>query len=349
MRKPTEQMTINPSPDSLRPVDKLTITTDQAQFYLKAFVRDTTHIEIFNNASADKISGWVYRMVQRGSNSWVGFGYLIDGKEIYHGFWSGDTAQIIAPRIDTTHKPVIKLSSFAACKTGFYDSIRVYGSAAPSTDDTGPLISLYDGAKQLANDDWVEKEFTLTGRVSDSSGINLLNSVNGTRGFYLYINQDIANKTDLRDYFMYDRNSYISGEFNVDLVLPESVDTLTFYVSDNYYNQTVDTIVLNAELHGRISINNFLIYPNPIEDNSGAWFTFSLTGSGLVDIKIFTIAGRLIKTLRDVPVQAGYNQIFWNGFDEYTDEISNGVYLVKALVRNQSNHDEVIEKFIIAR
>ena len=349
MRKPTEQMTINASPDSLRPVDKLTITTDQAQFYLKAFVRDTTHIEVFNNASADKISGWVYRMVQSGPNSWVGFGYLIDGKEIYHGFWSGDTAQIIAPWIDTTHKPVIKLSSFAARKTGFYDSIRVYGSAAPSTDDTGPLISLYDGAKQLANDDWVEKEFTLTGRVSDSSGINLLNSVNGTRGFYLYINQDIANKIDLRDYFMYDRNSYMTGEFNVDLVLPESVDTLTFYVSDNYYNQTVDTIVLNAELHGRISIDNFLIYPNPIEDNSGAWFTFYLTGSGLVDIKIYTIAGRLIKTLLDVPVQAGYNQIFWNGFDEYTDEISNGVYLVKALVRNQSNQDEVIEKFIIAR
>jgi flagellar hook assembly protein FlgD len=69
----------------------------------------------------------------------------------------------------------------------------------------------------------------------------------------------------------------------------------------------------------------------------------------LVDIKIYTIAGRLIKTLRDVPVQAGYNQIFWSGFDEYTDEISNGVYLVRALVRNQSNHDEVIEKFIIAR
>jgi hypothetical protein len=141
----------------------------------------------------------------------------------------------------------------------------------------------------------------------------------------------------------------MTGEFNVDLVLPESVDTLTIYVSDNYNNQTVETIVLNAELHGRISIDNFLIYPNPIEDNSGAWFTFSLTGSGLVDIKIYTIAGRLIKTLLDVPVQAGYNQIFWNGFDKYTDEISNGVYLVKALVRNQNNQDEIIEKFIIAR
>ncbi len=349
MRKPTEQMTVYASPESLRPVDKLTINTDQAQFYLKAFVRDTTHIEIFNSVSADKIGGWVYRMVYNSDNSQVPFGYFIDGKEIYHGFWSGDTAKIIAPRIVTTHLPVIKLTSFAASKTGVYDSIRVYGSAAPSTDDTGPQLALYDGAKHLVNDDWVEQEFTLTGRVSDTSGINLLNSVNDTRGFYLYINQDIGNKVDLRDYFMYDRNSYTAGEFNVDLMLPESVDTLTIYVSDNYYNQTVESIILNAELHGRISIDNFLIYPNPILDNSGAWFTFHLTNSGLVDIKIFTIAGRLIKTIPDVPGQAGYNQIFWNGLDEYTDEISNGVYLVKAFVHNQGNQDEVIEKFIIAR
>jgi hypothetical protein len=137
MRKPTEQMTVYASPESLRPVDKLTINTDQAQFYLKAFVRDTTHIEIFNSVSADKIGGWVYRMVYNSDNSQVPFGYFIDGKEIYHGFWSGDTAKIIAPRIVTTHLPVIKLTSFAASKTGVYDSIRVYGSAAPSTKAPG--------------------------------------------------------------------------------------------------------------------------------------------------------------------------------------------------------------------
>ena len=168
---------------------------------------------------------------------------------------------LITPRIVTTHRPVIKLSSYVNNETGFHDSTLIYGTAAPSTDDTGPDVTLYHGAKPLANDDWVEKEFTLTGRVSDSSGINLLNSVHDTRGFYLYINPDTENKTDLRDYFMYDRNSYTSGEFNVDLVLPEAVDTLTIYVSDNYYNQTVKTIVLNAELYGRIVIDNFLIYP----------------------------------------------------------------------------------------
>ncbi|MGB3339923.1 MAG: C25 family cysteine peptidase [bacterium] len=348
MRKPLAQITMSAQPESLRPVDKLTVITDEQRFYLKSFVRDNTTIEIFNEATADKISYRVYRMVQ-GPNSWVPFEYFIDGKEIYHGYWDNDTAILIAPRIATFTRPMIKLSSYINNETGFHDSTLIFGTAAPSTDDVGPGVTLYDGAKPLANDDWVEKEFTLTGRVSDSSGINLLNSVHDTRGFYLYINQDTENKIDLRDYFMYNRNSYTTGEFNVDLVLPEAVDTLTIYVSDNYYNQTVETIILNAELYGRIAIDNFLIYPNPIQNNTGAWFTFTVSNSGLVDIKIFTIAGRLIKTISDRPIQAGYNQIFWDGHDEYSDEISNGVYLVKALVRNQDSRDEAVEKFIIAR
>ncbi|GAI87548.1 unnamed protein product, partial [marine sediment metagenome] len=120
-----------------------------------------------------------------------------------------------------------------------------------------------------------------------------------------------------RDYFMYDRNSYTTGEFNVEIVLPNPVDTITVNITDNYYNQTTETIVLNAEMYDDIEITNFLIYPNPLQDNKGIWFTFNLSNSGLVDIKIFTIAGRLIKTINNVSCGVGYNQIHWETFDEY--------------------------------
>jgi flagellar hook assembly protein FlgD len=66
-------------------------------------------------------------------------------------------------------------------------------------------------------------------------------------------------------------------------------------------------------------------------------------------LKIFTIAGRLIKTVENVSCTAGYNQIFWNGLDNYSDEISNGVYIVKASVEADNSRDEVVERFIIAR
>lgn len=350
MRRITENMMIEALPESLVPMDTLNITTDESSYYLKAFIRDTTHIDRFDVSTTDKISGHIKRDVQSGPSSWTTFDYEIDGKEIYQGFWDEDTAGIIAPRIITTHEPVIKLSSFVNKKSGVLDSIRVYGTASPSDDDIGPEVILYDGARKLKDGDWVDKKFTLTGKVSDESGINLLHSIeNVDRGFYLYLNHDTQNKIDLRDYFMYDRNSYTTGEFHVEIILPEPVDTITINAADNYYNQTTKKVVINAEMYDDVEITNFLIYPNPLQDDNSIWFTFNLSNSGLVDIKIFTIAGRLIKTINNVSCGVGYNQINWATLDQYGAEISNGIYLVKAFVHVDNYNDEVIEKFVIAR
>jgi hypothetical protein len=348
-RKIYDQMYLSRSPDSLRPLEKLSVVADNDRFHLKAFVRDTTHIEKFDASTADKISSYVYRLVQVGNTSWVPYGYRIDGKEVYVGYWDMDTATIIAPRIATTNLPIIKLSSIYGDRSGMYDSIRVYGTAVPVTDNTGPEISLYEGGRLLKDNDWVDKQFTLTGRIEDSSGVSLLYSVESTNGFYLYINSQLDNKIDLRDYFYYVKNSFTSGEFNVSIDLPESVDTIIVNVVDNNFNQTVKRLVLNTELFGQVAIEDFLIYPNPLRGEEGLWFTFNLTRSGLVQLKIFTIAGRLIKTIDNVSAFSGYNQIYWDGRDNAQDDISNGVYIVKAYVESENSKAEAIEKFIIAR
>jgi hypothetical protein len=351
-RKATQTMAVSALPDSLRPLEKLNVTTDANRYYLRAFIRDTTHIEKFDASTIDKISGHVYRAVQSGPNpgDTVQFDYNIDGKEIYTGYWDRDTATIIVPRVATTHDPIVKLTTFTGTTSGLLDSILVYGTASPSSDDVGPEITLYEGGRVLNDGDWVPSDFTLTGKVLDESGINVLNSIDdAVRGFYLYINQDLENKIDLRDYFQYDRNSYTSGEFHVNLTLPYPTDTLTINVADNHYNQTITRIILQAELYGGITIDNALMYPNPVHDNQGMWFTYSLSTPGTVDIKIFTVAGRLIQTIDNIYSHAGYNQVFWDGLDAYKDEISNGVYLVKIYARAENAHDEVVEKFIVAR
>ncbi len=330
----------------IKPLEKLKIITDESHYYLEAFVRDADTIKIFDDTTVDKIAGYVYRLVETSGDP-VAFGYAIDGKKVYEGFWDVDTAVIIAPKVSTDKFPIIKLSSYANGRSGIFDSVKIIGQTPTNIND-GPEVILYDRGKRLHDGDWVDQEFILTGKVSDEDGINLLHSVASARGFYLQINQS-TERIDLRDYFIYDRNSYTSGEFNVDLVLPESVDTLTINVNDNYFNQTIHTIILNAETTGKVSIENLLIYPNPLQGESSIWFTFNLSHSGLVDIKIFTIAGRLIKTLDDIHCSAGYNQISWDTLEDFHDEISNGVYLIKAVVETTDARDETIEKFIVAR
>jgi hypothetical protein len=349
-RKMYQSMYFTPASDSVRPVEMLDILCDNNRYHLKAFVRDTTHIEKFDATTADKISGYVFRLVQVSDiPTYVPYGYYIDGKEVYTGYWDSDTATLIAPRVSTVNLPVLKLSGIYGGRSGVRDSIRIYGTALPTTDYAGPEVTLYDGGRELKDGDWVEKKFKLTGRVADSSGLNLLYSVESTNGFFLYVNSNLDSKIDLRDYFFYDKNSFTAGEFTVEVDLPEMVDTLTINVVDNNFNQTVQRISLNAELFGQIAINDFLIYPNPLRTEDGLWFTFNITRGGLALIKIFTIAGRLVKTIGNVTCVPGYNQIYWDGRDSYGDAISNGVYIVKAYVEADNSRDDALEKFIIAR
>lgn len=349
MRRVTERVAITPAMDSVRPLETARACVAYQPYYLNAWVRDTTFIQKFDSLTANSISGRVRRPVQTGPTSWDTVEYKIYGREMYRGFWQAETASFIVPRILTGNRPVIRLSAYKSGRSGRVDSLLIYGTAAPSSDHTGPEVVLYEGGRRLKDGDWVNQEFVLTGRLSDPGGINFMNSKDDSRGFYLYLAQDLAAKIDLRDYFMYDRNSFISGEFNVRLVMPRPQDTVVVSVSDNIFNRTITRVMLNAELYNQVAIDHFLVYPNPVKDERGVWFTYNLTASGTVTIRVFTIAGRLLKTIADQPGYAGYNQIFWDGRDEHQLRLANGVYLVKAVVENESGSDNITEKFIIAR
>ncbi len=348
MRMIRQDMQLTASPESLRPLEQLRIATDQNDHYLTAFIRDADTIRALDSTTAYSIAGYVWREVQTGASTYVPFGYTIDGREIYQGYWD-DTATIIVPQVSTSNDPVIKVYSHRQPRGAMIDSIGVYGSASPSSDETGPRVSLYDGGRKLTDNDWVERECTLTGTVSDTSGIYLLHPTESALGFFLEINGAIGERIDLRHYFKYDRNSQSTGEFTAQISLPEDENTVVVNVADNVGNQTIDTLHLNVEQRGEIAIDNFLVYPNPLKDDGGLWFTFDLTSPGTAVIKVFTIAGRRIRTIENVSCQSGYNQIYWDVRDTYMDEISNGAYLVKVTVSSGMARDEKVEKFIIAR
>lgn len=78
-------------------------------------------------------------------------------------------------------------------------------------------------------------------------------------------------------------------------------------------------------------------YPNPFKDKTE--FTFELRGvipPEEVKIKVFTVAGRLIKemTIPGSGLQIGFNRIPWDGTDQDGDEIANGVYFYKIISKH---------------
>lgn len=68
-------------------------------------------------------------------------------------------------------------------------------------------------------------------------------------------------------------------------------------------------------------------HPNPFSAGTTIWF--SLPGSMQVRIKIYDLGGRLVRTLVDGQISAGYQRTYWDGTDQHAQKVSAGVYLCK--------------------
>lgn len=119
-----------------------------------------------------------------------------------------------------------------------------------------------------------------------------------------------------------------------------------FYRSDVF--SPFDTIKYSVNVTnelGALDINN---YPNPFKDNTV--FLFTVTGNRVFDckIKIFTVAGRLIKTIT-APVNIGYNQIYWDGKDDDGDALANGVYFYKLTIEGDTKFISDVQKLVVLK
>ena len=72
-----------------------------------------------------------------------------------------------------------------------------------------------------------------------------------------------------------------------------------------------------------------------------------------IQIQIFTIAGRLVKTIEDSVFTDGrrVSGINWNGTDDYGGQLGKGVYLYKVKVRAEgtATTESDFEKLVILK
>jgi hypothetical protein len=103
---------------------------------------------------------------------------------------------------------------------------------------------------------------------------------------------------------------------------------------------------INFEVINEASITNFYPYPNPF--STSVRFVFTVTGSEVPDqikIQIMTVTGRVVREiLQDElgPLRIGNNisEYAWDGRDEFGDQLANGVYIYRVLVRKNGTFVE---------
>jgi hypothetical protein len=67
--------------------------------------------------------------------------------------------------------------------------------------------------------------------------------------------------------------------------------------------------------------------PNPFSKQTAIHYT--CPHHSRVALEIYDVTGRLVNTLLNADVEAGYYSIFWNGTDKNEQEVPSGIYLIK--------------------
>src|SRR5439155_7544794 len=112
--------------------------------------------------------------------------------------------------------------------------------------------------------------------------------------------------------------------------------TLKIKAWDLLNNSSESQLDFEVVNNNELTITHVLNYSNPFTTHTSFWFEHNYPATDLqVRIEIFTVSGKLIKTLAQTITTPGNrsNDIEWDGTDAYGQRIGKGVYLYSLSVR----------------
>jgi len=72
--------------------------------------------------------------------------------------------------------------------------------------------------------------------------------------------------------------------------------------------------------------------PNPFRAGGSTTIGFHLPAASPVSLKIYDVAGRLVRTLRDERMEPGRHTVAWDGLDDDRRQAAAGVYFARLRV-----------------
>lgn len=226
------------------------------------------------------------------------------------------------------------------------------------TDTTGPVIKLYMNDENFVSGGITNEAPTLLAKLEDSNGINTASGIG--HDIVAIIDGDETNPFVLNDYYRAQVDDYTKGVVTYPFRdLEPGLHTLTLKAWDVYNNSGIAEIQFVVhDKDQELKIENVLNYPNPFINYTEFWFNHNSSQPLDVSIQIFTISGKLVKTINSQTNAGGCcnegasslsRDIVWDGRDDFGDKIGKGVYVYKLKVRsNQLNKQvEKIQKLVI--
>jgi FlgD Ig-like domain len=220
---------------------------------------------------------------------------------------------------------------------GGENGVIVGGNANQVKDDTPPLIQPFLNTESFAFGGITNEDPKVLVRCIDDVGMNVSGASLG-HDLTAVLDGNVLETITLNDFYQSAQDNPKEGRAFYPLQnLAPGRHTLQVKGWDVANNPGEGYTEFFVAEDGKSALDHVLNYPNPFTTNTWFQFGHNLAGQALdVQVSIFTVSGKLVKTLIKNIQAEGYrvsNEIPWDGRDEYGDPLARGVYLYRIKVR----------------
>lgn len=204
-------------------------------------------------------------------------------------------------------------------------------------DQEGPEIEIFLNDESFVNGGITNETPILIAKLFDESGINTVGNGIG-HDITLILDAQTSKAKVLNSFYESDLDTYKSGSLRFQMdQLSKGLHTLTFKAWDVNNNSSEKTVEFTVHEKEDIALEHVLNYPNPFTTHTEFFFEHNQVCAALeTQIEIFTVTGRLIKTINETVETRGFRTegIAWDGRDDFGDQLAKGVYVYRVTIKN---------------
>ena len=289
---------------------------------------------------------------------WGDFSFVMNGSLIYRGQVSVRNGQVQGtfpiPKDVSYGNDRSRIALYASNDStdavGYTENFSITGTSVAAVDTTGPSMKIYFDDQTSHTGGVISPDATMIVDLADSSGINT--STAGIGHKLEAVLDGSKNTIDLTGSYRGNLDTYQSGQIRYQFTaLPEGRHAIAVKAWDIYNNSSSAEAFFEVRATSQLSLYDVFNVPNPFARSTT--FTFQRTSNDPIDIeiKVYTVAGRLIQTLEASSVVDRFVQIPWDGRDRDGSELGNGVYLYRVIAKSldRTSTSEVIGKLAVLR
>ena len=194
--------------------------------------------------------------------------------------------------------------------------------------DCGPRIDVSVESQLFGEGSYVPSHPKITAYIQDFNGIDLT-----AEKFWIALGDPFSSSADTlvsENDMAWTDTVEIGGSIGVSIspVFAEGAHWVSFYATDNLGNSSY--VRRNFVVANQFEVLYVGNYPNPFQRQTLITYTLTDQATERVRIKIYTVSGRLIRTLFDTnPTPINYREIVWDGTDDEGNPVANGVYFAR--------------------